>query len=148
MYRDHRDLPSFPSRRSSDLSYVQNIRITVVTKYDITCNELLSTLEKLNNDPEIRYAIPLFYLKGSTTWIEIFDEVLAAPKEGDEENFEKIIKKNNLKIIKKTKYNTYQLRVKDFNTGFETLDIANWLYERKETEYSHPNFRMLINGNP
>ena len=45
----------------------------------------------------------------------------------------------NLELIK-SEYSTQHFKVKEVETGFEALEIANQIFESGKVHYSHPNF--------
>ena len=68
-------------------------------------------------------------------------EILLAPKKGIEINQIIALTENNVKIIHKSKYNTFVLDVNDWSKLFE---YANRIYESGKVEYCHPNFSFPL----
>lgn len=46
--------------------------------------------------------------------------------------------------LERSKYSTQHFKVKEVETGFEALEIANQIYESGKVQYSHPNFIARI----
>ena len=67
-------------------------------------------------------------------------EVLAKPYDWiSSSEFIKITENYDLELIEES-YSCYYFKVSNSISGFESLEIANELYESDIVEYSHPNF--------
>jgi hypothetical protein len=101
--------------------------------------EILLTL---NQDPNIDFANPVFTLSSpiSPSFMILNNEIICDPYTNDA-SITELFSGYNLAIIKSEPESFYYLlQVRDFKTGFETLDIANRLYQSKKFNYCHPNF--------
>jgi hypothetical protein len=100
-------------------------------------------LKELNRNNEIYSATPVFYTSDNTLdsyWI-LLSEVLTKNNEEfySESDFINFAETMNLELIK-SKYSTQHFKVKEVETGFEALEIANQIFESGKVHYSHPNF--------
>ena len=125
---------------SSD-SYYDQIRAIINENWD--CSDFKNYLKELNKDIEISSATPVFYLSDDdpmTYWI-LLSEVLTEydNEKITESEFIKYAETLNLELIE-SKYLIQHFKVKDVETGFEALEIANEIYESGKIHYSHPNF--------
>ncbi len=125
---------------SSD-SYDDQIRAIINENWD--CSDFKNYLKELNKDIEISSATPVFYLSDDdpmTYWI-LLSEVLTKydNEKITESEFIKYAETLNLELIE-SKYSIQHFKVKDVETGFEALEIANEIYESGKIHYSHPNF--------
>ena len=107
------------------------------------CTDFKNYLKQLNKDSEIYSATPVFYLSDNdpmSYWI-LLSEVLTRNNDEiiSESEFIDYAETLNLELIK-SRYSTQYFKVKEVNTGFEALDIANRIFESGKIEYSHPNF--------
>ncbi|WP_186758567.1 hypothetical protein [Echinicola salinicaeni] len=107
------------------------------------CTDLKNYLIVLNNDSEIYSATPVFYSSDDDpmSYLILLSEVLT--KNNDETIAESAFidyaESLNLELIE-SKHATQQFKVKEVETGFEALEIANEIYETGKVDYSHPNF--------
>jgi len=111
------------------------------------CSDYKNYLKELNKDSEIHSATPVFYLSDNNPmgyWI-LLSEVLTMNNEEiiSESEFIDYAQTLNLELIE-SNYNTQYFKVKEVETGFEALEIANKIYESGKIEYSHPNFIASI----
>ena len=58
---------------------------------------------------------------------------------GGEQIAKELLIKKGFNLIE-SNYSTQHFKVKDVETGFEALEIANEIYESGKIHYSHPNF--------
>jgi hypothetical protein len=103
----------------------------------------------LNKDSDIFAATPVFYLKNSVNndfFLILKGEIALMPQAGVSHD-ELIAITNNygLEYIKQS-YGTYIFRVKNVVTGFESLLIANNLFESGKTKWAEPDFIAPINN--
>lgn len=122
-----------------------SVKVRIKNKCD--CVDFKYYLKELNMNDEILSATPVFYTSDNdpdSYWI-LLSEVLTKNDEAviSESDFIDYAESNNLKLIE-LKYSTQRFRVKEINTGFEALDIANKIYESGKVQYSHPNFIAKI----
>ena len=118
-------------------------RLSLDLNVKCDCSELRKYLEILNRNDEIFSATPVFYTNenDSNSNLKILSEVLTKNNVDliSEQDFIEYAKSLNLELIR-SKYGTQQFGIKEVRTGFESLEIANQIYESGKVEYSHPNF--------
>lgn len=113
------------------------------------CNDFKYYLQELNKDDEIYSATPVFYLSDNdpNSYVILLSEVLTAIDENfiSESDFINYAQSVNLEFVE-SQYSTrrFHFKVKEVNTGFEALEIANQIYESGKVQYSHPNFISKI----
>ncbi len=111
------------------------------------CTGFKNYLKELNKDSEIFSATPVFYTSDNdlnSYWI-LLSEVLTK-NNGEfisESEFINYAETLNLEF-EESKYSTQHFKVKEVETGFEALEIANQIYESGKVQYSHPNFIAKI----
>jgi len=126
-------------------SYYDRFKAIINEKCD--CKDFKDLLIELNKDNEILSATPVFYTSDNdpnSYWI-LLSEVLTE-NDGElitESEFINYAEPLNLELIE-SKYFTQHFKVKEVNTGFEALEIANQIYESGKVQYSHPNFIAKI----
>ena len=107
------------------------------------CSDFKNYLEELNKDNEISSATPVFYLSDvdpMSYWILLSEVLTKNDNERiTESEFVEYAETLNLELIE-SNYSTQHFKVKDVETGFEALEIANEIYESGKAQYSHPNF--------
>lgn len=124
---------------TSGTTNYNNFRIKINPADTLQLEKILKTL---NQDPNINFANPVFTLASpiSPGFIIPNNEIVCDPYINDA-SITKLFSRYNLAIIKsKPETLYYLLQVRDFTTGFETLDIANSLYESNKFNYCTPNF--------
>ena len=106
------------------------------------CTAVKKLLVALNENPEIFSATPVFSLQDDISndfYMILLSEILIMPKEEiPSSEFLKLTENFDVDFIENNF--GYRLRVKNVITGFESLEIANELYESGKVLYSHPNF--------
>ena len=111
------------------------------------CIQVNNYLKELNNDDEIFSATPIFYTNENdpNSYFVVLSEVLTKNDENiiSESDFMDYAETKNLELIN-AKYSTQYFKVKKVETGFESLEIAQQIYESGKAEYSHPNFIVKI----
>ena len=111
------------------------------------CIQVNNYLKELNNDDEIYSATPIFYTNENdpNSYFVILSEVLTKNDENiiSESDFIDYAETKNLELIK-AEYSTQYFKVKKVETGFESLEIAQQIYESGKAEYSHPNLIVKI----
>jgi len=126
-------------------SYYDKVWATIDENCD--CTDFKNYLKELNKDSEIFSATPVFYTSDNdlnSYWI-LLSEVLTE-NNGElvsESEFVDYAETLNLELVE-SKYSTQHFKVKEVETGFEALEIANQIYESGKVEYSHPNFIAKI----
>lgn len=112
-----------------------------------SCTEVNNYLKELNNDDEIFSATPIFYTNENDpdSYFVLLSEVLTKNSEGNisESDFINYAETKNLELIS-AEYSAQYFKVKKVETGFESLEIAQQIYESGKAEYSHPNFIVKI----
>lgn len=107
------------------------------------CTDFKNYLLDLNKDSEIYSATPVFYLSDDDpmSYCILLSEVLTENNNEiiSETEFINYAETLNLELIE-SKYSTQHFKVKEVETGFEALEIANQIYESGKIQYSHPNF--------
>jgi hypothetical protein len=102
--------------------------------------QLVNILRVLNQDT-IHYAVPVFTLTKNDlkTFTIPLNEIVCDPLVSEEELI-KIVSKYDLLITKsKPEHLYYLLEIKKIHSGFESLKIANSLYETGKFNYCCPN---------
>jgi hypothetical protein len=123
-------------------------KVWAIFNENCDCADFKNYLKELNMDSEIFSATPVFYTSDNdpnTYWI-LLSEVLTK-NNGElisESEFIDYAETFNLEIVEKSKYFTQHFKVKEVETGFEALEIANQIFESGKVEYSHPNFIAKI----
>lgn len=139
-------------------SFLNTDHLSVHRKYDrlkaifnekCDCNDFRYYLQELNKDSEIYSATPVFYFSDNDpdSYVILLSEVLTAIDENfiSETDFLYYVHSLNLESVE-SQYSSrrFHLKVKEVNTGFEALGIANQIYEHGKVRYSHPNFIARI----
>ena len=101
----------------------------------------------MNKDNETFTATPVFYTSDNdpdSYWI-LESQVLTQNNEDVifESNFIDYAETMGLELIE-SKYSMLYFKVKEVKTGFESLEIANRIYESGKAQYAHPNFIVEI----
>lgn len=122
-------------------------RFIAVINESSDCANFKNLLKELNRKNEIYSATPVFYTSDNilySYWI-LLSEVLTKNNEEfySESDFINFAETMNLELIK-SKYSTQHFKVKEVETGFEALEIANQFFESGKVHYSHPNFIAKI----
>lgn len=117
---------------TNEYSYVSD-NLATLYKLDLTLNELKST-QGINN--------AIYRFKIGESPFDLTGEILLKPKQGVEISELLKIIDNRATVQEQTKYNTFVLYTDDWDKLF---DYSNRLYESKLVDYSHPNFRAVIN---
>lgn len=129
---------------TSAINY-NRIKVKINKKCD--CTDFKTYLKELNQDIEILSATPVFYTSYNEpdSYLILLSEVLTKNNENiiSEPDFINYAETINLELIE-SKYSTQHFKVKEVKTGFESLEIANQIYESGKVEYSHPNFIAKI----
>jgi len=103
--------------------------------------EVVQTVNYLNNEPDVQFANPVFYTAEFDAEFFLTDEFFVKSKpcvSGEE--MESLNRLHDVEIAQEIKWaDHYILRVKD-PTNLNTLKIANLYHESPIIEYSHPNF--------
>lgn len=111
------------------------------------CTQVNDYLKELNKDDEIFSATPIFYTNENdpSSYFVVLSEVLTKHDENiiAESDFINYAATKNLELIN-AKYSTQYFKVKNVATGFESLEIAQQIYENGKAVYSHPNFLVKI----
>jgi hypothetical protein len=111
------------------------------------CTQVNDYLKELNKDDEIFSATPIFYTNENdpNSYFVVLSEVLTKHDENiiSESDFIDYAETKNLELIN-AKYSTQYFKVKNVATGFESLEIAQQIYESGKAVYSHPNFIVKI----
>jgi hypothetical protein len=104
--------------------------------------KLKEILIELNQDTALTYAVPVFtFNRAQPSAFSIpNNEIVCEPLiTGDK--FKNLISPYNLTIIKSMPDDPfYLLRINNITSGFESLNIANSLYETDNFDYCTPNF--------
>jgi len=102
--------------------------------------QLLNILRTLNKD-SIHYAMPVFtFIKNDPKSFAIPTNTINCDPLVSKEELIKLISKYNLLITKsKPEHLYYLLEIKKINTGFESIEIANSLYETGKFTYCCPD---------
>lgn len=118
-------------------------RFKAIINENCNCDEFKGYLKELNKNSEIFSATPVFYSSDNDpmSYMILLSEVLTENNEEiiPEPEFIHYAEALNLKLIE-SQYSTQHFKVKEVETGFEALEIANQIYESGKVEYSHPNF--------
>ena len=122
-------------------------RFIAIINESSDCANFKNLLKELNRNNEIFSATPVFYTSDNildSYWI-LLSEVLTKNNEEfySESDFINFAETMNLELIE-SKYSTQHFKVKEVETGFEALEIANQFYESGKVHYSHPNFIAKI----
>jgi hypothetical protein len=85
------------------------------------------------------------FLSEENSYFVVLSEVLTKHDENivSESDFKDYAETKNLELIN-AKYSTQYFKVKNVATGFESIEIAQQIYESGQAEYSHPNFIVKI----
>ncbi|GCC53500.1 hypothetical protein SanaruYs_37450 [Chryseotalea sanaruensis] len=106
------------------------------------CATMNNYLKILNEDDEIYSATPLFYLVENdlSSYFILISEVLTKNNESliSEPDFIDYVESMNLELVGES-YNIQYFKVKEVVTGFESLEMANQIYESGKAEYAEPN---------
>lgn len=140
----------------NNYSFINTDHLSADTYYDsfraiinknCDCSTFKTYLKELNRDIEIFSATPIFYTSYTdpSSYLILLSEVLTKNDvelipESDFINYAETL---NLELIE-SKYYTQHFKVKEVETGFEALEIANLIYESGKVEYSHPNYISQI----
>ncbi len=122
-------------------------KVWAIINENCDCTDFKNYLKELNKDSEIFSATPVFYTSDNdlnSYWI-LLSEVLTE-NNGElvsESEFIDYAETLNLELVE-SKYSTQHFKVKEVETGFEALEIANQIYESGKVQYSHPNFIAKI----
>lgn len=141
-------LNNHPFINTDNLSTESNYdRFKAVINENCGCAAFKNYLNELNQDSEIFSVTPVFYTSNTDpmSYLILLSEVLTK-NNGElisESEFIKYTETLNLEFIE-SKYSTQYFKVKEVETGFEALEIANQIYESGKVEYSHPNFIAKI----
>lgn len=111
------------------------------------CKQVNDYLKELNNDDEIFSATPIFYRNENdpNSYFVVLSEVLTKNDENiiSESDFIDYAETKNLELIN-ARYSTQYFKVKNVATGFESIELAQQIYESGQAAYSHPNFIVKI----
>ena len=123
----------------------KKIRVKINKKCN--CDDVKSYLIAMNKDNETFTATPVFYTSDNdpdSYWI-LESQVLTQNNEDviSESNFIDYAETMGLELIE-SKYSMLYFKVKEVKTGFESLEIANRIYESGKAQYAHPNFIVEI----
>jgi hypothetical protein len=118
-------------------------RFIAIINESSDCTGFKNYLKELNRNNKIYSVTPVFYTSNTTRdsyWI-LLSEVVTKNHEEliPESDFISYAETMNLKLIE-SKYSTQHFKVKEVETGFEALEIANQIFESGKVHYSHPNF--------
>jgi hypothetical protein len=106
----------------------------------VDTTQLENILMELNQDT-IHFAVPVFTLAKNDlkTYAIPLNEIVCDPLVSDEELIKLISKYDLLITESKPEHLHYLLEIKKIHSGFESLKIANSLYETKKFNYCCPN---------
>tara|TARA_R110001592_G_scaffold105385_1_gene296235 strand:+ start:23276 stop:23848 length:573 start_codon:yes stop_codon:yes gene_type:complete len=141
----------------SKYSFITNSAITGYINYDqvwlrineplTDCMQVNNYLKELNQDDEIYSATPIFYTneKDPNSYFVLLSEVLTKIDENiiSESDFIDYAETKNLELISSS-YSIQYFKNKKVETGFESLEISQQIYESGKAAYSHPNFIVKI----
>ncbi|AKP52912.1 hypothetical protein [Cyclobacterium amurskyense] len=141
----------------SKYSFITNSAITGYINYDqvwlrinetlTDCTQVNNYLKELNKDDEIYSATPIFYTNENdpNSYVVLLSEVLTKIDEDNisESDFIDYAESKNLELIS-SRYSIQYFKNKKVETGFESLEISQQIYESGKAAYSHPNFIVKI----
>ncbi len=108
--------------------------------------ERSALLQKLQNQPEIRSAAPVFRVPASRVRFTVNHQLLIRFESATEQNqIQEFAAKNGLKLKKEIAGSTYLLEV-DPDSGLNGLSAANRVTDQPEVRWAQPNFIYLNYG--
>ena len=121
-------------------NHSKRFNIIKVTE-NLSSIEILELLDELRKNPDIIYANP-YYISESGNLLAYTNQIAIKLLSGsDYEKLVSLVESLNLLILHEDKYtsNLFYLEVPQ-NSTFNTLEVANYLFETGLFEFSEPNF--------
>jgi len=119
--------------------------VSLAAKEELSINDILQAVERLNKLPEVKYAAPVFKYRDKE--LVLTDEFVARFKSDiTKQQIRQLNAEYGVEIVRASPYrhNRYVLRVINPKTG-SALEVANTYNENPDVMYAAPDF-MLVGG--